>query len=125
MANVVYQRVVKDETSTHLGQLRPANTTAASIYTPGDGVIALIDSIVVCNTGAGPCLYRIFHDDDGTTYDQSTALYYDISLATKMAVVLEPGIYMANGSGNLAVRTNTANDLTFTVYGRQIQVRAR
>jgi hypothetical protein len=42
-----------------LGQTRPANTTAVSIYNPpaGDNVV---HSIVICNTGSVAAKYRIF-----------------------------------------------------------------
>jgi len=50
-----------------LGQLRPADTNAASLYTPGNNVTAIIKAIYVCNTTGNTPSYRIFVDDDGTT----------------------------------------------------------
>ena len=103
-----------------LGQLMPTNTTAASIYSPGASTQTLIKSIVVCNTSAGAVTYRIFHDDNGTTYDTTTALYYDVSLAGNTSIILSLNIVMDDSTGNLAVRTSSANDLTFTCYGAEI-----
>jgi len=103
-----------------LGQLMPTNTTAASIYSPGASTQTLIKSIVVCNTSAGAVTYRIFHDDNGTTYDTTTALYYDVSLAANTSIILSLNLVMDDSTGNLAVRTSSANDLTFTCYGAEI-----
>ena len=103
-----------------LGQLTPANTTAASLYSPGASTQTLIKSIVVCNTGNTANKYRIFHDDNGTTYDESTALFWDIQLNKESSDILELNIAMNDSTGNLAVRTDSANDLTFTCYGAEI-----
>jgi hypothetical protein len=102
-----------------LGQSRPSTTTAASIYNPpaGDNVV---HTIIICNTSNSAAKYRIFVDDDGTTYNESTALFWDISLDPDTSDVLEVKICMNNASGNLAVRTDTSNALTFTVFGEEI-----
>jgi len=103
-----------------LGQLRPANTTAASIYSPGARIRAIVTSIVIANTTGSTAAFRLFHDDDGTTYDETTALAWDIDIATKkddISFTSDIRILMNNSSGNLAVRTGTNNALTFTVYG--------
>ena len=103
-----------------LGQLRPANTTAASLYSPASATQSMIKSIVVCNTTSSAVKYRIFHDDDGTTYDQTTALFYDISLPANSSDVIELNILMDDSAGNIAVRTDTNNAITFTCYGPEI-----
>lgn len=108
-----------------LGQSRPGNTTAASLYSPADGVQTKIVSITVCNTTASGAAFRLFHDEDGTTYDQTTALWYDAAIAANTTVELEIVIFMVGPDGNLAIRTDTADALTFTVYGEETQVRAR
>ncbi|KKK62744.1 hypothetical protein LCGC14_3001250, partial [marine sediment metagenome] len=43
-----------------LGQLRPANTTAASLYSPNAGITTIIKSIVVCNTTGIAAKLRVF-----------------------------------------------------------------
>lgn len=108
-----------------LGQSRPADTVAVSLYSPADGIVAIIKQIIVCNTSAGSAKYRVCHDEDGTTYDETTALLWNIPLATETADILDTCIYMANSSGNLAVRTDTTEAVTFSCYGEETQVRAR
>ncbi len=108
-----------------LGQLRPANTTAASLYSPGIDIITRIYVIIVCNVTGSPVDYRIFHDEDGTTYDQTSALHYDIALPANTTDVVtfgqgdNGGIWMNNSSGNIAVRTATSSSLNFTCYGEE------
>lgn len=103
-----------------LGQSRPANTTAVSIYSPGANTTAIITHIFVCNTTGNTPTFRIFSDDDGTTYDQTTALYYDTALAANETKRIPCFIAMNDSNGNLAVRTSAANEITFTVYGTEL-----
>ncbi len=108
-------------TSKQLGQLRPANTTAASLYSPGAGVVARIMDLIICETAGATAKFRIFVDDDGSTYDESTALYWDFVIAADSTIHLKDlGIFMNDATGNLAVRTDTNNALTFTAFGIEI-----
>jgi hypothetical protein len=103
-----------------LGQLRPGNTTAASLYSPGASTTAIIKTIVVCNQTASSAKYRIFVDDDGTTYDQTTALFYDITIGANSTDHIDTYYAMNDANGNLAVRTDTNSALTFTCFGAEI-----
>jgi len=102
-----------------LGQLRPANTTAVSIFSPRAKVLVQVVSLLVCNTTGTAATFRIFHDDDGTTYDETTSLFFDESCpANQTRKVIEEDVWMSNSSGNIAVATGTNSALTFTLYGR-------
>jgi len=103
-----------------LGQSRPGDTDAVSAYSPGSNTTAIITHIFVCNTTANTPTYRIFVDDDGTTYDQTTALYYDVATTANSTQRIPCFIAMNNSSGNIAVRTSAANELTFTLFGTEI-----
>lgn len=106
-----------------LAQSRPSNTNAASVITGIDQQIVVVQLIYVCNSTASAATFRIFHDDDGTTYDQSTAICYDVSVPANTTQVIEAisdlsgGIYLTNSSANLAIRSGTGSALTFTIYG--------
>ena len=101
-----------------LAQSRLSDTTATSLYSPADGMKTQITEVVVSNNTAGAIACRIFHDEDGTTYDQSTALYYDKSIGANDSLRIErANWWMSNSSGNLAGRSATGNALCFTVYG--------
>ena len=101
-----------------LGQARPSDTNAVSLYSPGASVQASV-RVLVTNTTATDATCRIFVDDDGTTYDQSTAIAYDVTVPANGSYQVG-GIYMNNSSGNVAVRSGTASALTFTAFGTEI-----
>jgi hypothetical protein len=107
---------------TTLGQLRPGNTTAVSVYSPPSTTQAQITKIVVCNTAATTQKFRIFLDHDGTTYDETTALFWDIVTPTDTTVEIDGDWWMTDSAGNLAVRTDSASAFTFTVFGAEHQV---
>ena len=103
-----------------LGQLRPVNTTAATLYSPAASTEAVIRTLVVCNTSGSAAKYRIFLDDDGTTYDETTALFWDIALPADTTDTIEIRITMNDSIGNLAVRTDTNSAITFTAMGDEL-----
>lgn len=104
---------------TTLGQSRPGNTTAVSIYSPNAAAHARITSMVVCNTASTTQKFRIFLDHDGTTYDETTALFWDIVVPTDTTVEVKGDWWMTKAAGNLAVRTDSASAFTFTVFGSE------
>lgn len=100
-----------------IGQLRPVNTTPASLYSPAANTETIIHNVVICNTGAVAAVWRLFVDDDGTTYDETTALVWAGALGAGETDIFEVKINMNNSDGNLAVRTDTNNAFTFTANG--------
>lgn len=113
--------IIRKEAIKELGQLRPANTTAASLYSPPSNVIGMIEVIIVTNTTSGAIAARVFIDANGTTYDESTALLFDKSIAANDFLRIEGPFYISNSAGNLAVRTATNSALTFSAYGKELK----
>lgn len=108
-------------TEKQLGQLKPANTTAASVYSPAVTVTsAIIKTVMIVNVTNLTAAYSIFQDDNGTTYDESTALAWKVQLDGNSHVQLDGFYPMNNASGNLAVQTDSANYLCFTCWGAEI-----
>lgn len=103
-----------------LGQLRPANTTAASIYSAPASTNTSIQTINIANVTASAASYSIFHDNSGTTYDESTSLYFLISIPGRSSTQVDIFAATDNDTGNFAVQTDTANALNFTIYGAEI-----
>jgi len=108
-----------ERTPKQLGQSLPSDTTAVSIYSPGDGITARITDIYICNVTGSSADFRIFVDDDGTTYSTATALYYDVAQGANTTTHVETNLYMNNSSGNIAVRTDTNSALCFTIFGEE------
>ncbi len=103
-----------------LAQTRENSTNAVSVYSPGANITAIIRSIIVANTSGSTAKVRIFIDGNGTTYDESTAIAWDIVIPADN-IYVDDGFHAMNDSnGNLAYRSDTANALTITVEGAEI-----
>lgn len=99
------------------GQKRENSTNAVSVYSPAASTEAIISSIVVANTTASTVKVRMFLDINGTTYDESTAIAWDVDILGNRVWDREVTFCMNNSSGNLAYRSSVANALTITVSG--------
>lgn len=98
-----------------LSQSRENSTSAVSIYSPNAGqTVQAFVKITNVDTVNVEC--RVFHDNDGTTYDQTTALVYDMRIQPGQILEIDH-ILMDNENGNLAYRSSVANALVATVYG--------
>lgn len=100
-----------------LGQSRPSDTNAASIL--NNERPWAVNLIMVCSSTANDTTFSIYHDADGTTYDESTALYFNAPIRSNDVAYLELPTPITNvdSTGNLAVKSGEASGLTFTVYG--------
>lgn len=124
MPELFVQRTADQRVLRQLAQARPNATAAASIYTPGDGVQGSVKQVIICNTTGSEALFDLFHDDDGTTYDESTQLWKESTVAPNSTRTLGQDLFV-DSPGNVAVATDTSLALTFTFYGDEVQVRAR
>ena len=104
-----------------LAQARPSGTSAVSGYSPPSNFITEITRVLICNTSGSNATFRLFLDDDGTTYDQTTALFWDkLVLADDVAQFPDgdvSNIFINSSSGNLGIRTSVGNALTFNIFG--------
>ena len=91
-----------------------------SVYSPPGGTETVIRNIVMCNQSASSTTFRMFLDDDGTTYDESTALYFDVPIDANVSITFDTFLTMNNSDGNFAYRTASGSDLTITLSGLEI-----
>ncbi len=105
-----------------LAQSRPGDTNAVSVYSPPASTNAEILSIVVCNTTDASQEFRIFLDSDGTTYNETTSLFWDIPVPAESTIQIDAGWWLNESAGNLAVRTDLASAFTFTVFGAEYNI---
>ncbi|MBT7628771.1 MAG: hypothetical protein HN597_03580 [Desulfobacula sp.] len=98
-----------------LAQARENSTNAVSVYSPGAGETVQIFA-KVANTTAATAKVRVFHDNDGTTYDETTTIAWDVEIEPGQFLEIDK-VFMDNSAGNLAYRSDTANALVMTVYG--------
>tara|TARA_Y100001937_G_scaffold63114_1_gene86616 strand:- start:44 stop:391 length:348 start_codon:yes stop_codon:yes gene_type:complete len=109
--------------ASQLAQVRPSDTNATLAFTAT--IKTEITALFITNTTGTAATYSVYHDDDGTTYDQSTALYYQVSLGANETKTftgnLGEGITLSAG-GKLAVQSGTSSALTYTFYGITAQI---
>ncbi len=105
-----------------LAQARENSTNAVSVYSPGASETAVIKLIEVVNTSGAAATVRLFMDNDGTTYDESTAIggVWDTDVPVNGGLEWDGFRAMNNSAGNLAYRSSVANALTITVHGAVI-----
>lgn len=99
---------------TQVSQIRVANTSPVSIYQSGPAETVQV-FCKFANVSAAPAFLRVFHDQNGSTYDQSTALVYDLKLLPGEFLELDH-VFINNASGNLAYRSSVASAITATIY---------
>lgn len=105
--------------SSQLAQVRPSVSTPVAAYEAS--VDTEITLILICNTEDSDRVFSIYHDDDGNTFNDGTALYRGLTIAANNTYVIElpspgAGISVARG-GILAVQAHSPSSLTFSVYG--------
>ena len=102
-----------------LAQARPANTSTATAFTATKQTE--ITRIIIANTTASATTFSLYHDDDGSTYDQTTAVVYSASLAANTTQFIDGfgagcGLMIRSG-GTLGIQSGTSSACTFTIYG--------
>lgn len=104
-----------------IGQANPATGGAAvSLYSPASGTTAIIKGLFITNVTTTEVTVSIYVDDDGTTYDSTTAIILNMNLPAGQFVDISTFIAMNNANGNIAVECDTGNGATFTAFGGEI-----
>lgn len=109
-----------DISSGILAQSRPAGTSATAAYTVGSNEIVELSKIILANTTGSSAAGSVYIDDDGTTYDETTAILFgkSISANDSQSIEFEDGIALYSGA-NIAVKQGTGSAITFTIIGRR------
>jgi len=102
-----------------LGQLRPGDTTAATVYTL-DSTRAIIERIYIHNSSAGDADFSLFNDDDGAVYDNDSQIFGPVTLAPGQTWNPPIGILMGTTAGTIGVKTSVADALNFIAYGTRV-----
>jgi hypothetical protein len=122
MPDLFVQRTAGQTVARQLAQTQPV--TAVSLYTPGDGVQCVVKRIIICNTSSAAAAFDIYHDDDGTTYNATTQLFKDYTISAGVTFVMDEELFL-DSDANVAAACDVTAALTFSVYGEEVQVRAR
>lgn len=101
-----------------LGQVRPAVAGVAEELYHANGVEAEVKNITIANTTSSAAKYTVYFSADNSTFDQSTALYYEIELAGN-STIADTSIRDVGLGGAFRAQTDTNNALTFTLSGTE------
>lgn len=99
-----------------LAQARPAGTSAVSLFSQSSSPYE-IDLINITNVAGSDTTVSIFHDANGTTYDESTALIWQVPLVSGETIHFEAKIADYQKAGGVGIQTSVGSAATFTAYG--------
>lgn len=105
-----------------LAQVRPSGTTAVTLFQSDELITELTLLIAQVREGeAGTPDIVIYHDDDGTTYDDNSVIYVAQPTRYNSPIPFQAqhpgsGILLAPG-GSIGVKTSIANAVNFSLYG--------
>jgi len=102
-----------------LAQLQLANTLAQTLYTPASGKKAILTHLWIA-VYDNDVITNVFHDADGTTFDDTTAWIREIKILKDANIISLPlrDIRVENG-GAIGVQIDKVSDATFSLYGRE------
>jgi hypothetical protein len=100
-----------------------ATTSAVSILSPAVNIEFEITEIVITNTSNQNRWLSLFHDKDGTTYTDATALIHEETINSSSPPEEFPRehIFM-RGAGNIAIQAQANTVITVTIYGFERQL---
>jgi len=116
-----------------LAQSRVSGTDALKIFNISDmaenPARVTIEQIVVCNTTGTDLTFDVYHDKDGVTYDETTAIFFEetscgasnIGIGHDKTKIYDVNIGVENESENIAAKSSLSKGLTYTLYGQLIE----
>ncbi len=102
-----------------LGQVSPSTTANADLYTAPSGTSAVVSTLNVANVASGEVTCRIYVRINGATAVAGNAIAYDVKIATQSIFAITTGMTLGPGD-KITVSSNTANALTFTLFGSEV-----
>jgi hypothetical protein len=102
-----------------LGQLAPADTNDANLYTVPSSTQTVVSTISVTNDTATSATFRIYIRKNGASAAALNTLYYDTPLAANSTLLITSGLTLG-AADIITVRTGTANALTFQAFGSEV-----
>jgi len=111
--------MIRNAAGSKLAALRPDGTTAVELFEAN--LPTEVTAIFVTNVSGNSRTFRIYHAAAGGSYDQDTALYYDVTIAANTTTVIQSntpnGLISLEDGDLIGVRSSAADDLNFTLYG--------
>lgn len=102
-----------------LGQVAPADTNNADLYTVPAGTQTVVSTLFVTNVTGTDATCRIYIRKDGAAAADSNALVKDGTVVKNDFKAVTTGITLDAGDV-ITVRSGTASALTFHLYGSEV-----
>lgn len=103
-----------------LGQVNRTTVGAISAYTqPADTETQVTSISIVNNASSGSTVFKIYVDDDGSTFDNTSIILSKRLLAGDSFQVDKAAIMGLSSIGQIGVEITTAGDMTFTLNGAE------
>ncbi len=104
-----------------LAQVHPGVTTAVTLFQSQDLRTEITLIAAAIREGGGATKVLIYHDDNGTTYNDTTLISGETPVEDDADFIFQAqhpgsGIHIKPG-GSLGVKVDKANEITFSVYG--------
>lgn len=102
-----------------LGQVEPADTNDANLYTVPAATTAIVSNIAVVNTTASDATYRIYVREAGAGASTANALAYDVTATAKTTTAISMGVTLS-ATDVITVSSSTGSTLTFHAFGTEV-----
>ena len=112
-----------------LGRAKIATGVTQSLYSPPASTRAILSKLLIVDHGGGGANVTLYCDDDGSTYDNTTAIELKQVVSPGHAELPDEGggwlAAMNNADGNFAVKNGGASDITLTLFGFEMTASAK
>lgn len=102
-----------------LGQVAPADTNNADLYTVGTGKETIVSSLAVANVTGTDATYSIFIRAAGATAANANKLVGGATAGANSTTTIGIGITLA-AADVITVQSGTANALAFHAFGTEV-----
>ena len=107
-----------------IAQSRVTGTSALKLFKLSDltptPTRVRIKNFIVCNSTGTDLSFSAYHDKDGTTYDNTTALFLSTTIKANSTVQQNLDLGMVDHAENFAVKSSASLGLTYTLYGEVV-----
>ena len=106
-------------TEKELGQVHPADTNNATVYTAPASTTAVAISIRVSNVTTAEHTFRLFKVSSGDSVGVANSVYYDYIVPAN-GTFSDDGKHVLETGGTWVFRSDTANAFTCTISGYEV-----
>ena len=99
-----------------LGQVAPADTDDADLYTVPENTQTTVSSLVACNLTGNTPNFRVAVRPLGASVENEHYIYYGKVMAANDSIFIIIGITLSDGDV-ITVRSSAADEISFSLFG--------